>query len=90
MYKQEVDNLLEQVNRQLPEGAPRLVSPDLKFHRGIGKYAGQTYSVTGDPLTAQEYEKHLSETLPTPEEQKQVADMMREPGWIVPREALAS
>jgi benzoyl-CoA 2,3-dioxygenase component B len=90
MYKQEVDNLLEQVNRQFPEGTAGLVSPDLKFHRTIGKYAGQTYSVTGDPLTAQEYEKHLLETLPTPEEQKQVAEMMREPGWIVPREALTS
>jgi hypothetical protein len=46
--------------------------------------------VTGEPLTPEEYEKHLSETLPTPEDQKHVADMMREPGWIVPREALTT
>ena len=90
MYKNEVDQLLEQVNRQLPADGPKLVSPDLKFHRGIGKYAGQTYSVTGDFLTPEEHEKHLQETLPTPEEQQKVAKLMREPGWIAPRESLTS
>jgi benzoyl-CoA 2,3-dioxygenase component B len=90
MYKKEVDQLLEQVNRQLPANGPKLVSPDLKFHRGIGKYAGQTYSVTGDLLTPEEHEKHLQETLPTPEEQQKVAKLMREPGWIAPRESLTS
>jgi hypothetical protein len=46
--------------------------------------------VTGELLTAAEYEKHLTETLPTPEEQKFVADLMHEPDWIAPRESLTS
>jgi hypothetical protein len=62
----------------------------MKYHRGIGEYAGKTYSVRGELLTAEEYAKHLAETLPSPEEQKFVADLMKEPDWIAPREAVTS
>jgi benzoyl-CoA 2,3-dioxygenase component B len=90
MYKQEVDKLIEQINRYMPAGAQPIVAPDMKYHRVIGEYAGKTYSVTGELLTAAEYDKHLTETLPTPEEQKFVADLMHEPDWIAPRESLTS
>lgn len=89
MYKQEVDRLIDQINRQLPVGGPQIVAPDMRFHRGIGEFAGKTYSVTGEVLTSEEYEKHLKETLPTPEEQQWIARLMHEPDWIAPREALA-
>jgi hypothetical protein len=62
----------------------------MKYHRAIGEFAGKTYSVTGELLTAEEHAKHLAETLPSPEEQKFVADLMREPDWIAPRESLTS
>ncbi|HZI66656.1 MAG TPA: Phenylacetic acid catabolic protein, partial [Thermoanaerobaculia bacterium] len=88
MYRQEVEKLLDSINRQLPAGGPNLVAPDMKFHRGIGEFAGKTYSVTGELLTPAEYEKHLAETLPTPAEQQSVMSLMREPGWIAPRETL--
>ncbi len=87
-YKQEVDKLIEQINKQLPENAPKIVAPDMKFHRAIGEFAGKAYSVAGEILTPAEYEKHLTATLPTPEEQQKVALLMREPGWIAPRESL--
>jgi len=90
MYRQEVEKLIEQINRQLPEKGPKIVAPDMKFHREIGEFAGKTYSVTGEPVTAAEYEKHLTETLPTPEEQQFIARLMHEPGWIAPRETLTS
>jgi hypothetical protein len=90
MYKQEVDTLIDQINRHLPAGAPQIVAPDMKYHRGIGEFAGKTYSVTGEPLSAEDYEKHLRETLPTPEEQRWIADLMHEPDWIAPRETLTS
>jgi len=88
MYRQEAEKLLESINRQLPPGAPKLVAPDMKFHRGIGEFAGKTYSVTGELLTPTDYEKHLAETLPSPAEQQAVMSLMREPGWIAPRETL--
>src|SRR4029077_377112 len=90
MYRQEVERLLQSISRQFPAGTPPLTAPDLKFHRAIGEFAGKTYSVTGEPLTAQEYEKHIAENLPSAEEKKFVADLMHEPGWIAPRDAVAS
>ena len=42
------------------------------------------------PLTPEQYETHLAETLPTPEEKKFVADLMREPDWIAPRDAVTT
>ena len=90
MYKQEVDQLIEQINRHLPAGALPIAAPDMKFHRSIGEFAGKTYSVRGEPLSAQDYAKHLAETLPTPDEQKHIAELMREPGWIAPRESLTA
>jgi benzoyl-CoA 2,3-dioxygenase component B len=90
LYRQEVEKLLESVSKHLPQGAPPLTAPDLKFHRAIGEYAGKTYSVSGELLTREEYEKHVEQVLPNEEEKKFVADLMREPGWIAPREAVVS
>ena len=90
MYKQEVDKLIDQINIQLPADSPKIVAPDMKYHRGIGEFAGKTYSVTGEVLTPAEYEKHLAETLPNPKEQQFIAALMPQPGWIAPRESLTS
>jgi benzoyl-CoA 2,3-dioxygenase component B len=90
LYRQEVEKLLEGISRQMPAGAPPLVAPDLKFHRAIGEFAGQTWSVAGESLTAEQYEKHLAETLPTEEEKKFVATLMHEKDWIAPREAVTA
>jgi benzoyl-CoA 2,3-dioxygenase component B len=90
LYRQEVEKLLEGISRQLPSGAPPLVAPDLKFHRAIGEFAGQTWSVAGEPLTAEQYKKHLAETLPTEEEKKFVATLMHEKDWIAPRESVTA
>ncbi len=88
MYRQEVEKLLQSISRHFPAGTPPLTAPDLKFHRAIGEFAGKTYSVTGEPLTIAEYEKHVAEVLPSAEEKKFVADLMKEPGWIAPRDAV--
>jgi len=90
MYRQESDKLLESISRLLPAGAAPFRAPDLKFHRAIGEYADKTFSVTGEPLTAEEYEKHIAEVLPNEEEKAFVRDLMREPGWIAPREELTN
>jgi hypothetical protein len=74
----------------MPEGTPPLVAPHMKFHRAIGEFAGQNWSVTGESLTAEGYEKHLAETLPTEEEKKFVAALMHEKDWIAPREAVTA
>ena len=90
MYRQEAEKLLESINRQLPAGGPQLFAPDMKFHRGIGEFAGGTYSVTGERLSPEDYEKHVAEALPNEQEKAFIRDLMKEPGWIAPREAITS
>ncbi|HXM79194.1 MAG TPA: Phenylacetic acid catabolic protein [Thermoanaerobaculia bacterium] len=90
MYRQEVEKLLQSISRLLPAGAPPFVAPDLKFHRAIGQFAGQPWSVSGERLSPEEYEKHASEVLPNEEEKQFIRDLMKEPGWIAPRESITT
>ena len=90
MYRQEADKLLESISRLLPKGVSPLVAPDMKFHRSIGEYAGQTWSVRGELLTPEAYAKHEADVLPNEEEKQFVRDLMREPGWIAPREEITA
>lgn len=90
MYRQEVEKLLQSITRLLPAGATPLYAPHLKFHRSIGEFAGATYSVAGEPLSAGQYEKHVAQVLPGPEEIAEVRDIMRESGWIAPRESVSA
>ena len=90
LYRQEVVKLLDQVSRQYPAGTPALFAPDMRFHRAIGEYAGQTWSVSGELLGPEEHAKHLAEVLPSEEERKFITALMREPGWIAPREEVTA
>jgi len=90
MYRQEAEKLLESISRLLPAGSDPLVAPDMRFHRSIGEFAGQTWSVRGERLTPEEYAKHAAAVLPNEDEKKLVRDMMREPGWIAPREEITA
>jgi benzoyl-CoA 2,3-dioxygenase component B len=85
LYRQEVQGLLESISKYLPAGAAPLTAPDLKFHRGIGEYAGETYSVTGERLSPEAYARHLAEMLPSETDKAFIRDLMKEPGWIAPR-----
>jgi benzoyl-CoA 2,3-dioxygenase component B len=90
LYRQEVLGLLDSINKLIPADAPRLTAPDLKFHRSIGEFVGGTYSVTGEKLSPEAYEKPLAETLPTAADKTLIRDLMKEPGWIAPRETLTT
>ncbi|MCL6480992.1 MAG: phenylacetate-CoA oxygenase subunit PaaI [Firmicutes bacterium] len=87
LYHLECKQLIEQLNKNIPAGQPKLYVPDLKFHRRIGEFAGQPYSVTGELLDPVEYEQHLQEVLPTPEDVRLVNDIQaNEPQWIAPKQ----
>ena len=86
-YHQEVLTLMDQINRYVPEGAPRLTAPDLKFRRSIGDFKGEPYSVTGEKLSPEAYARHLKEALPGPEDEAALAGIFRSGEvWIEPRE----
>ena len=85
LYRQEVEKLLESISRLQPAGSAPLKTPDMRFHRAIGEFAGKTYSVSGEPLSQADYEKHAAEVLPNEQEKAFIRDLMKEPGWIAPR-----
>src|SRR4029078_4232038 len=64
MYRQESEKLLESISKLLPRASEPSRAPDLKSPRAIGESVGRQFSVTGEPLTAEEYEKHVAEVLP--------------------------
>jgi len=66
LYLQEISGLVAALNREIPEGRPKLFIPDEKFRRGIGEHASKPYSVKGELLSPEAYEKHLGEVLPGP------------------------
>jgi benzoyl-CoA 2,3-dioxygenase component B len=90
LYHEECGKLIEQINKHVPAGQPQLYVPDLRFHRSIGEFAGQPYSVTGELLSAGAHEDHLKEMLPQPEDVKLVEEIQaNEPKWIAPKGAMA-
>jgi len=82
-YLNEVQGLMEALNKGIAADQPKLTLPDLKFHRSIGEFAGNTYSIHGDLLAPEAYEKHLEEVLPNAADQALLADITKDPGWVV-------
>jgi hypothetical protein len=78
----ECGKLIGQLNQLIPEEQARLYAPDLKFNRSIGEYVGQPYSVTGELLSADAYERHIAETLPTPEDEALLSDIIKQKDWV--------
>ena len=65
--------------------------PSRRFNRSMGMYAGMHFSLTGEPISAEEFEAKRSEWLPTVEDRAFVKSLMvpvYEPGkfanWISP------
>ncbi len=57
----------------------------MRFHRSIGEFAGQPYSIAGELLSPEAHAKHVAEVLPNEEEKAFVRSLMREKDWIAPR-----
>jgi benzoyl-CoA 2,3-epoxidase subunit B len=85
LYVRELEDLIADLNRHIPEDQPKLRLPNVTFRRRIGDYARQPYAVDGTLLSPEAYEKHLQEVLPTPEDLKLMDTLMKEPGWIESR-----
>jgi hypothetical protein len=66
----------------VPEGETKLYAPDLRFNRSIGEHIGKTYSVTGELLSADAYKDHVAEVLPTVEDEKLLAEIIRGKDWV--------
>jgi benzoyl-CoA 2,3-dioxygenase component B len=81
-YMAESANLIDQLNQLIPEGQAKLYAPDFRFNRSIGENVGKPFSVTGELLSPDAHEKHLRETLPTEEDEKILADIIKSKDWV--------
>lgn len=83
LYHQECEKLIEQVNKGIREGQPKLYVPDMKFNRNIGEFAKQCYSVTGELMDAEKYQEYAKQHLPQAEDVALVHEIQaNEPMWI--------
>ncbi len=89
-YRDEVAELIDGLNKVVPESEPRLHAPDLRFHRAIGQHTGDCVSVAGETLAPESYARHLAEVLPTPADEKLLAGIFAAKDWIEPKKAGAA
>jgi benzoyl-CoA 2,3-dioxygenase component B len=82
LYIAECGKLIDQLNALIPAGQPKLYAPDPKFNRSIGEHIGKNYSVTGELLSADAYEKHVASVLPTAEDEKVLSEIIKGKDWV--------
>ncbi|MGH9511495.1 MAG: Phenylacetic acid catabolic protein [Terriglobales bacterium] len=88
LYRDEVAGLIERLNGVLGGGQPKLYAPNLKFNRSIGRWAGQKFHAqTGEAIDNADYEEHLKEYLPGPQDRATLLDIINnEKKWIAEKE----
>ena len=84
MYIDEVTELVMTLNKVKPESWKALTVPDARFHRAIGDFSGERFSVTGEKLDSAAHAKHLTEELPSESDKQYLRDLMKEDGWLAP------
>jgi len=82
-YEREVAGLIGALNKIIPDDQPKLRLPDLKFHRKIGEYADKTYSIDGELLSREAYDKHLDDVLPNAADKARLTDIFKESNWVL-------
>src|SRR5579859_1193301 len=90
LYRDEVAGLIARISAGQEKGQPELYTPDIKFNRHIGRYAGQKFhSRTGEPMDDRSYQEHLEEFMPGPKDRKLLLDILgAEKKWISPRDGV--
>ena len=70
------------------EGEPDLFIPSDKFNRGIGRYAGEKYTIKGEKFIGndEDYESYLISVLPTEEDEAKLMNDYMKRDWIQYRE----
>src|SRR5512140_3812793 len=71
LYRDEVAGLIARLNTYMAQGVEPLYTPDIKFNRNIGKWAGQKYHPqTGQAVEEKEYAQQIDSWLPTEADEK--------------------
>lgn len=88
LYRKEAERLIAQLNRFLPKEAEPLYVPDLKFNRRIGEFSGACFSVKGEPLSPEDFQKHCWSVLPNEHDEAELATIFKAGhDWVEPKGA---
>ncbi|HVM45977.1 MAG TPA: Phenylacetic acid catabolic protein [Candidatus Thermoplasmatota archaeon] len=85
LYQKECVELVHQLNSLVPDGQPKIVLPDMRFNRNIGMYAGQQFTVDGQPFSGGDYGAYLASVMPTKEDDAALAEIFKSNDWIAPK-----
>jgi benzoyl-CoA 2,3-epoxidase subunit B len=87
LYRDEVAGLVARISGSQKPGQKELYTPDIKFNRNIGRWAGQKFHAhTGERLEDKAYDEHVKEVMPQPEDRKLLLDILgNEKNWIAPK-----
>jgi len=95
-YVRDCERAMERWNKFIAEEGvdAQLYLPSTRFQRHVGEFAGHTFDVGGNLITAEEFERRCDEWLPTFADREHVRSLMHpvtEPGkianWIAPPKA---
>jgi benzoyl-CoA 2,3-dioxygenase component B len=86
LYYDECKKIVDQINLIIP-GDEKLYTPDIRFNRSIGEFAGKRHAVDGRVLDSDQYEDHLRETLPTEEDEQLVFEFCKRDDWVAAKAA---
>ena len=88
LYRDEVAGLVERLNGFRKASEDELYTPDIRFNRAIGQFAGQKFNAkTGEPLSEKEYTGHFDEVMPSAEDKKLLLEIIaNEKKWIAEKE----
>ena len=88
LYFEELRKEMVRISKSRKDGEPELYLPSDKFKRGIGKYAGEKYTVHGEVFegTDSEYEAYLETVIPTDEDEDKLINDYMKKEWIQYRE----
>src|SRR5271165_376444 len=88
LYQREVAGLIERLNTFVKPGGQKFYTPDLRFNRHIGRWAGQQFHCeSGEVVDNSAYVQHCQEYLPTAKDREVLLDMIRnEKKWILEKE----
>lgn len=83
-YRDECRELVRQLNEAVPPGQPKLLLPDIRFHRAIGAHKGQRFTVEGRPFEGPDkaWDDYLASVLPTEEDERVLAELYKAPDWV--------
>jgi benzoyl-CoA 2,3-dioxygenase component B len=83
-YFQELRDEMRRISTARMEGEPELFIPSDRFNRGIGKFAGERYTLDGEMFEGNDsdWQAYLDEVLPSDEDEDRLMNDYMQQEWI--------